>query len=201
MTAIDVRHPVSGLGALVAMGALFYSLWVVTQKPPEIPTTHPKKIEFTPLIVDTKVIPTPNKQPPKPKPTPNTPHIDVGHGVGEPESFLVPKPADPKVDGPGFGTAGGIDRAPVPLIRLDPVYPRRAMERGIEGWVQLQITITAAGTVRDVIVIDADPKGHFEDAALSALSRWNYQPNARDGRASERPGVRVVLRFNLDNER
>jgi periplasmic protein TonB len=64
--------------------------------------------------------------------------------------------------------------------------------------VQLQFTIAAAGTVRDAVVIDADPKGYFEDAAVTAVSRWKYQPNVKDGRASGRQGVRVVLRFDLE---
>ena len=75
---------------------------------------------------------------------------------------------------------------------------RTARERGIEGWVQVQFTITPAGTVADQKVVDADPKGLFERAALDAIGRWKYNPKVVDGRAMERRGVMVVLTFKLE---
>ncbi|RPH46954.1 MAG: energy transducer TonB, partial [Lysobacterales bacterium] len=67
-----------------------------------------------------------------------------------------------------------------------------------EGWVQVQFTITPAGTVSDQKVVDADPKGLFERAALDAIGRWKYNPKVVDGRAMERRGVMVVLTFKLE---
>ena len=49
--------------------------------------------------------------------------------------------------GPGGGGQGG-DGSPVPLVRVNPQYPARAMQRGVEGWVQLRFTVSAAGTVK-----------------------------------------------------
>src|SRR5690606_36795770 len=66
--------------------------------------------------------------------------------------------------------------APMPLVRVPPEYPPRALSRGLEGWVQLQFTITTIGTVKDAIVVDASPKGVFDDAALKAIARWRYNP-------------------------
>jgi protein TonB len=84
-------------------------------------------------------------------------------------------------------------------VRINPDYPRRAQERGIEGWVQFEFTITTSGTVKDVKVIDSEPKGLFEDAATKAILRWKYNPKVEEGRAVERRGVRVILRFDLED--
>ncbi len=105
---------------------------------------------------------------------------------------------------PTFDTAGmgqisvGSDRDVVPLVRINPEYPSRARSRGREGWVQVEFTITPAGTVSDQKVVDADPKGLFERAALDAIGRWKYNPKVVDGRAMERRGVAVVLTFKLE---
>ena len=98
----------------------------------------------------------------------------------------------------GHGISVGSDRDVIPLVRINPEYPNRARERGIEGWVQVQFTITPAGTVADQKVVDADPKGLFERAALEAIGRWKYNPKVVDGRAMERRGVMVVLTFKLE---
>lgn len=93
---------------------------------------------------------------------------------------------------------GGSDRDIMPLVRINPDYPPRAQNRGIEGWVLMQFTITAAGTVRDPKVINASPKGYFEEAALKAISRWRYNPKVQEGVAVERVGVQVKLSFTIE---
>ncbi len=93
---------------------------------------------------------------------------------------------------------GGSDRDTMPLVRINPDYPPRAQSRGIEGWVMIEFTITAAGTVRDARVIDASPKGYFEEAALKAIARWRYNPKVQEGVAVERVGLRIRLSFNME---
>lgn len=106
--------------------------------------------------------------------------------------------ADLDIDlGPGGGGQGG-DADPVPLVRVNPQYPARAMQRGIEGWVQLRFTVSAAGTVKDVQVESADPPSYFEQAAINAVSRYKYKPSVVDGKPVDTPGVRVILQFNLN---
>jgi protein TonB len=65
--------------------------------------------------------------------------------------------------------------------------------------VLVEFTITPSGTVQDPKVLDADPKGLFEDAALKSISRWKYNPKVENGVAVERRGIRVVLRFDLED--
>jgi periplasmic protein TonB len=97
----------------------------------------------------------------------------------------------------GFGMSGGTDTDVLPLVRIPPDYPPRALSRGIEGWVRVQFTITATGSVRDAIVVAADPRDVFNDAALAAISRWRYNPRVVDGTAVERVGVQTEIRFEL----
>ncbi len=108
----------------------------------------------------------------------------------------------PKIDASGVKmnlTAGGSDRGVAPLVRVNPDYPRRALERGIEGWVHVRFTITAAGTVKDLVVVDAEPKGVFDEAASKAVLRWRYNPRVENGVAVERVGEQTLIRFKLEN--
>lgn len=108
----------------------------------------------------------------------------------------------PKIDASGVKmnlTAGGSDRGVAPLVRVNPDYPRRALERGIEGWVHVRFTITAAGTVKDLVVVDAEPKGVFDEAATKAVLRWRYNPRVENGVAVERAGEQTLIRFKLEN--
>jgi len=52
--------------------------------------------------------------------------------------------------------------------------------------------------VTNVVVIASDPKGPFDAAARSAVERWKYRPMIKEGRAVERRGMQVLLRFNMD---
>lgn len=87
----------------------------------------------------------------------------------------------------------------IPLVRVEPLYPVRAQSRGIEGWVEVEFTISAAGTVKDATVIAHHPNSIFDRAALRAVSKWKYNPKIEDGVAVERPGVKVRLAFELED--
>jgi protein TonB len=93
--------------------------------------------------------------------------------------------------------AGGGDRDIVPLVRVDPEYPARAKQQGIEGYVDIEFTISPAGTVQDPKVIAAQPTYVFDRAALQAVRRWRYNPKVENGVAVARSGVQVRLRFEL----
>lgn len=88
------------------------------------------------------------------------------------------------------------DTMKTPLVRVEPQYPPRAAERGVEGWVEVGFTVTADGGTTDVRVIAADPPGVFNRAAIKAVRRWKYKPEVVDGKAVPTPGQRV--RFELE---
>jgi TonB family protein len=64
---------------------------------------------------------------------------------------------------------------------VDPVFPEIARERDLTGFVDLEFTVRADGTVTDVNVLKAQPTGVFEKAAVDAVSTWRYRPIERNG--------------------
>ena len=67
-------------------------------------------------------------------------------------------------------------RAPARLQDVQPVYPPRAMQAGVEGNVELEYSIGADGVASNIHVSRAQPDGVFDAAAISALAQWRFQP-------------------------
>jgi TonB family protein len=75
-----------------------------------------------------------------------------------------------------------------------PLYPPEALANGQSGSVDLEFTVTPAGEVTDIKVQAAEPRGVFEQAAITALSQGRYHPLERDG-AAVAQRVRLRVRF------
>ena len=83
------------------------------------------------------------------------------------------------------------------LLALEPpVYPNRALVRGIEGWVDLEFVVDRQGRVRNAVVTGAEPAGEFEASALAAAEAYVFEPFELDGRSYERR-VGLRMRFAL----
>jgi protein TonB len=78
----------------------------------------------------------------------------------------------------GGGGQGGIavDRMPVVVRKVKPVYPMDARRRGISGQVTLRLYVDAEGGVREVQVQSAEPSGIFEEKAVEAARKWRFEP-------------------------
>lgn len=160
-------------------------------------------IEFVRLKKDESVNDKNRKKPQRPEKTDQPPPPPPMQ-----QSKVQPEAGDMGVGIPNLGDgvdiAGGVnlgagsDGDIMPLVRVAPQYPRKALSRGIEGWVQVEFTISKVGTVENPIVIDADPPGIFNRAALKAVAKWKYKPKIEDGVAVERQGVSTVITFELD---
>jgi len=85
----------------------------------------------------------------------------------------------------------------MPIVQVAPQYPRRAAERGLEGYVTLEFTVTRQGTVRDPVVIEST-SSIFDRAAIDAVLRFRYRPRVIDGEPVEVPGVRFRITFELE---
>jgi TonB family protein len=82
---------------------------------------------------------------------------------------------------------------------IAPRYPTSAQRKGIEGWVDLEFTIAADGTVKELAVRAAQPNGVFEEAARRAVTQWIYRPVMRNGQAVNQR-ARLRVRFDLTEE-
>lgn len=211
---MDRRHLLSALiGAAVGV-ALFWLMPRLVEdrsQPPapkpaaDVSFTHPR-IEREP-----EVRPTPQPKPPKPAANskPATPISTEAPPVDGPEApTLKPTPPSrapglqlsppPEVDGPGDGS---LEEYGLRVKRyFAPNYPPIPQRDGIEGWVEVEFTVTVDGGVRDVRVVASKPRNaDLERAAVGAMARWLFEPPLRDGAA-----VEVVARqrfdFSLDDD-
>ena len=141
------------------------------------------------------------KKPPEPQKPPETQKLKVAK-MDSPKANMNMEM--PKMDlpiakgGPFLGGGGSGDSEVMPLVRIEPQYPRKAAMRGIEGWVQLKFDVTEAGTVANVHVTNASPPNIFESSARRALLKWKYKPKMVDGKPAFRRGLRVQLNFTLE---
>jgi len=123
-----------------------------------------------------------------------------------PPEFDMTPPADlenaaprPKFDMRGKRRGVFADGSYVPIFKIPPIYPRRAQERGIEGCVMLEFTVTKVGSVRDPVVLWSIPNGIFDRAASRAALKFKYKPQIRDGQAIEVPGVLNQVTFIIED--
>ena len=196
-----LRIPVAIVFGLVLNAGMFYVLWSLTNVEFDIEVKEATRIEFTRMRRDSE---TQTRREEKverepPPPTPEVPSISTSSAnVGGNVVTLAPV-VDTSGAMQGLNISAGSDRDVVPLVRINPDYPPRALSRGIEGWVQIQVTITETGSVSEAVVVDASPKGVFDDAAIKAILRWRYNPKVEGAVAVARKGVQTILRFQLED--
>lgn len=101
-----------------------------------------------------------------------------------------------------IGLKGGLsldsgDGEYLPIVKVAPIYPRRAQSRGIEGFVIVEFTVAKNGAVKNPTVVDAQPEGIFEKAALEAAAKFKYKARVVDGEPVEVAGVQNKITFKL----
>lgn len=106
----------------------------------------------------------------------------------------------PAIDPPEVRNTAGpirVDGDPSPVLRISPVYPGTLADRGIEGQCDLIFDILPNGTTANVRVLSCSNRG-FERASVSAIQRWRYNPQVRDGAPITYRGARTQLLYSLD---
>lgn len=135
------------------------------------------------------------KQPIKPELEPPAPPrlVEVGGGV----TVHKAAPRDPRV---GFTPKASryTDGSAVPLMAVSANYPQRARQRGQEGYVVIEFGISTAGKVVNPTVIEAQPSGVFDRAAIDAINRYKYKPSVVDGEPVPVTGVLHRITFQLE---
>lgn len=85
----------------------------------------------------------------------------------------------------------------MPLHRVEPQYPAKALRRKKEGYVVVNFSINTDGSPVDIEVVEAQPGQLFVREALRAIKRWKYLPMMVNGVATRRGGQVVKLEFKL----
>jgi periplasmic protein TonB len=81
------------------------------------------------------------------------------------------------------------------IRRVNPDYPSAAKKEGVQGFVDLQVTVSPQGAVTDARVVNSTPPDVFDKAALTAVRKWKYDPRFVDGLPSQ-ADLAVHLDFN-----
>ncbi|WP_026052469.1 energy transducer TonB [Gayadomonas joobiniege] len=132
--------------------------------------------------------PPPMEQPQMDSPDPNANAVSNDFG------------ADIEAD---VGLEGGLslesgDGEYLPIVKVQPIYPRRAQQRGIEGYVIVEFTVSKLGTVVNPRVVEAEPANIFDNAALQAAAKFKYKPRVVNGEPVEVAGVQNRITFKID---
>ena len=80
----------------------------------------------------------------------------------------------------------------IPIVRIDPQWPREALLEETEGWVEVEFTILPDGSVEDPVVLQSDPPRLFDRNAVRAILRWKFKPRIVDGQPVARRAVQRI---------
>lgn len=191
------------LATVVTLG-LFFLMQSLIQSGGSALTDAPKGsvLDFVRVKKD-EAVQKKDRKPKKP-PKPEQPPPDMA-----PPQMEAPSP-ESATSGMDFGAnvaadvslAGGLalesgDGEFLPIVRVAAVYPRRALQRGIEGYVDVEFTVSKLGSVTNPKVIQASPEGIFDQAAIDATLKYKYKPRVVNGEPMEVSGVEVRVKFEL----
>lgn len=198
---MSLRYPIGLAFGAVFMVLLYWVMWRLVSVPVDmIEMRQATRVEFTRMRQDSEVQKKQQEkvQPDKPPPVPEVPQMNFAKGSLDNSVAQLTPTVDANSAMSKMKMTAGSDRDIIPLVRINPDYPPRALSRGIQGWVIVQFTISATGTVKDPKVVDSS-NSIFDEAALKAIARWRYNPKVEEGVAVERVGVQTKLVFQLEN--
>ena len=141
------------------------------------------------------------EQPPPPEDLPRPPQINVAdHSKPTPIPFELELPSLAVPASIGGGpyleqwSAGdpAAEGDVIPIVRINPQWPREALLDRIEGWVEVEFTILPDGTVTDPVILNSQPQRVFDRNALRAVLRWKFKPRIVAGQAVSRRAVQTI---------
>jgi protein TonB len=137
--------------------------------------------------------------PQSPPPLPSTPQFEsLNPNVETIAISATPAETDIELSGAGFSLGVG-DGDYLPIVKVAPIYPQRALLRGIEGYCVVQYMVTRQGTIRDPFVIeDQCTNSMFHRPSLQAALKFKYKPRVIDGQAVEVPGVQNKFTYVIE---
>ncbi|WP_241301362.1 energy transducer TonB [Microbulbifer elongatus] len=162
-----------------------------TEAPPKVAPIHMPDVK--PTVYQQKTLQKPQELPPPAAPASVEPVVGPG---------TIPLDISPPITTRTGVNTAIISADPLPIYKPAPRYPRRAMARGIEGYVVVEFTISKSGSVKNPRVVGGFdvtgvPTGVFDRSALNAVARFKYRPTMVDGKPIEKHGVRNRISYKL----
>lgn len=189
------------LGSLITVALLYVMQAVIkSDKNPLNETPSVRLVDFVRVLED-EAIQTVDRKP-KPPPPPQDvppdvpkPTVDSRDTMGIDIGAHSPD-IDINIDAGGFSSDGEY----LPILKVLPVYPRRAQARGLEGYVLVEFCVTSNGSVKDPFVVHAEPTTIFDRAALNAALKFKYKPKVVNEQPVEVCGVQNRIVFEMEDE-
>lgn len=197
-----VRLIIGGLLAIPVAGGLFFIMqYLIASADPKI--DDKKQIKLAEIVMPEREIEAKVDQkiekvedPEEPPPDLDSPDVDMDMDNLEVVNIAPQTKVDISIEGSGMATGDG---EYLPIVKVAPIYPRRAQSRGITGYCIVEYTVTTSGAIRDPRPVDCQPSGVFDDASVKAAQKFKYKPRVVDGEPIEVPGVQNKFTYELED--
>lgn len=166
-------------GTAILIAVLGHLAWYLLMPPyhPEPYKLREKRFEVVEVPPEFIIPP-----PPQDVQRPEIPQeLEVSEEASE-EEFIAPTSFDPMQPpvNPGGGddnsTFMAFDQPPVPIHTVAPRYPELALQAGIQGVVNVLVTIDEKGRVINAINVSTDANPLLIQPALEAARKWLFTP-------------------------
>ena len=196
----SVRIVVGGLLAIPVAIGLFYIMQSLVDR--DFKQEDSKARKIADIIVPDKVIETnlkevlpekiedPEEPPPDLEPIEFDSDVDMGVVNNAPTTGITLK-----LNSSGMSSGDG---EYLPIVKVAPIYPRRAQTRGITGYCIVEYTVTKTGSIRDPQAVDCQASGIFDRASVKAAAKFKYRPRVVDGEPIEVAGVQNKFTYELE---
>lgn len=91
-------------------------------------------------------------------------------------TVAAPPPSAPASTTPTRPAAATSSSALVAISTPQPPYPAEAIRGGITGSVEVEFQVNRDGSVSDVKIVKANPRGTFDRGVLATVKKWQFQP-------------------------
>jgi protein TonB len=106
-------------------------------------------------------------------------------------AFVVSPAAQTEVYKPGNGV-----KSPVLIREVKPQYTKDAMDRKVQGTVEMECVVRPDGTVDDEVKVTRSLDVDLDQQAVIALKQWRFRPGTKEDKAVP-VQVNVEMTFTL----
>ena len=191
------------MGAILAIpvaGGLFFIMqYLIASATPDIDDSKQTRIadiHMPDTEIETNIEEKVEKpdEPEQPPPDMSTPDVEMDMSM---DVVNTAPQADVSIEINSTGMSSG-DGEYLPIVKVAPIYPRRAQTRGISGYCIVEYTVTKSGAISNPVAVDCVPSGVFDKASVKAAAKFKYKPRVVDGEPIEVAGVQNKFTYELE---